>query len=126
MGNVLARTSSFGSSGPLLPRQATAPSSSAESSLQGSPRQPTAGSPGRQPGVQIQHQNSTNSTGNGVLRQGSQGSLFEQFTSQAKGLVRETKRQSSQEGILAHMDKVITIFIKLSSVLYFTFEIRPW
>lgn len=39
-------------------------------------------------------------------RQGSQGSLFEQFASQAKELVRETKRQSSQDGLLAHVDKV--------------------
>lgn len=45
-------------------------------------------------------------TGNGVLRQGSQGSLFDQIASQAKDLVRETTRQSSQDGLLAHMDKV--------------------
>lgn len=42
----------------------------------------------------------------GVQRQSSQGSLFEQFASQAKELVRETTRQSSQDGILAQMDKV--------------------
>lgn len=42
-------------------------------------------------------------------RQGSQGSLFEQFASQAKELVKETTRQSSQDGLLAHVDKVITI-----------------
>lgn len=43
------------------------------------------------------------SSGLGVTRQGSQGSLLEQFTSQAKVLVN---RQGSQEGILAHMDKL--------------------
>ncbi|XP_055913086.1 MAP kinase-activating death domain protein isoform X11 [Eupeodes corollae] len=41
----------------------------------------------------------------GSQRQGSQGSLFENFASHAKDLVRETTRQSSQEGILAHVDK---------------------
>lgn len=39
-------------------------------------------------------------------RQSSQGSLFEQFTTQAKELVKETKRQSSQDGLLAQVDKV--------------------
>lgn len=39
-------------------------------------------------------------------RQSSQGSLFEQFATQAKELVKETKRQSSQDGLLAHVDKV--------------------
>lgn len=43
----------------------------------------------------------------GVPRQSSQGSIFEQFTLQAKELVRETTRQSSQDGILAQMDKVL-------------------
>ncbi|XP_044254409.1 MAP kinase-activating death domain protein isoform X3 [Tribolium madens] len=69
IGNVLARTSSFGSSG------------------SGSPAPSSAGST------------------IGVQRQGSQGSLFEQFASQAKELVRETTRQSSQDGLLAQMDK---------------------
>lgn len=65
VGNVLARTSSFCSSGsPPAPGQKT------------------------------------------VQRQGSQGSIFEQFASQAKELVRETTRQSSQDGLLAQMDKV--------------------
>ncbi|XP_061705886.1 MAP kinase-activating death domain protein isoform X1 [Cydia pomonella] len=41
----------------------------------------------------------------GVSRQASQSSLLEQFAAQAKELVRETTRQSSQEGLLAHMDK---------------------
>nr|XP_034825424.1 MAP kinase-activating death domain protein [Maniola hyperantus] len=41
----------------------------------------------------------------GVSRQASQTSLLEQFAAQAKELVRETTRQSSQEGLLAHMDK---------------------
>ena len=39
-------------------------------------------------------------------RQNSQSSLFEQLTSQAKDLVREGTRQSSQDRLLAHMDKV--------------------
>lgn len=39
-------------------------------------------------------------------RQSSQGSLFEQFATQAKELVKETKRQSSQDGLLAQVDKV--------------------
>lgn len=51
----------------------------------------------------------------GVQRQSSQSSLFEQFTSQAKELVRETTRQSSQDGILAQMDKVLLFLIKKSS-----------
>ncbi|XP_069682984.1 MAP kinase-activating death domain protein isoform X2 [Periplaneta americana] len=42
----------------------------------------------------------------GVTRQGSQTSLFEQFACSAKELVRETTRQSSQDGLLAHMDKL--------------------
>lgn len=68
VGNVLARTSSFGSSG---------------SNSSGTPL-----------------------SGNRMQRQGSQGSLFEQFACQAKELVRETTRQSSQDGLLAQMDKV--------------------
>ncbi|KAG6458508.1 hypothetical protein O3G_MSEX010898 [Manduca sexta] len=47
------------------------------------------------------------STGSGVSRQASQSSLLEQFAYQAKELVRETTRQSSQEGLLAHMDKLV-------------------
>ncbi|KAJ8942573.1 hypothetical protein NQ318_010381 [Aromia moschata] len=74
VGNVLARTSSFGSSG------------------NGSPNQPL----------------SAGSATSTVTRQSSQGSLFEQFTSQAKELVKETTRQSSQDGILAQMDKLKT------------------
>lgn len=62
IGNVLARTASFGSSG--------------------------------------------STSGIGVTRQGSQTSLFEQFAVSAKELVRETTRQSSQDGLLAQMDKV--------------------
>ncbi|GAB0092198.1 MAP kinase-activating death domain protein [Sergentomyia squamirostris] len=42
----------------------------------------------------------------GSQRQGSQGSLFEHFATQAKELVRETTRQSSQDGLLAHVDKL--------------------
>ncbi|KAK9738591.1 DENN (AEX-3) domain [Popillia japonica] len=69
VGNVLARTSSFGSTG------------------SGSSVPSSAGS-------------------TGVQRQSSQSSLFEQFASQAKELVKETTRQSSQDGILAQMDKL--------------------
>ncbi|KAL1509726.1 hypothetical protein ABEB36_004421 [Hypothenemus hampei] len=54
---------------------------------------------------------SASSTGSGITRQGSQGSLFERFASEAKELVRETTRQSSQDGILAQMDK-LTIHAK--------------
>jgi hypothetical protein len=68
VGNVLARTSSFGSSTGVTTSGAV--------------------------------------SGNSVTRQGSQTSLFEQFASTAKELVRETTRQSSQDGLLAHMDKV--------------------
>lgn len=39
-------------------------------------------------------------------RQSSQSSLFEHFASHAKELVKETTRQSSQDGLLAHVDKV--------------------
>lgn len=78
VGNVLARTSSFGSNNYDLNR------SSSGSSI-------------------VQRQSSSSSTGN---KQGSPSSIFEQFTNQAKELVRETKRQSSQDGILAQMDKV--------------------
>ncbi|CAB3228332.1 unnamed protein product [Arctia plantaginis] len=46
------------------------------------------------------------SAGSGVSRQASQTSLLEQFAASAKELVRETTRQSSQEGLLAHMDKL--------------------
>lgn len=35
-----------------------------------------------------------------------QSSILDTFTTHAKELVRETKRQSSQEGLLAHVDKV--------------------
>lgn len=42
-------------------------------------------------------------------RQSSQSSLFEQLASQAKGLVRDSTRQGSQERILAQMDKVNSI-----------------
>lgn len=54
---------------------------------------------------------STGSTGSSgktqeTPRQSSQTSLFEQLASQAKDLVRESTRQSSQERLLAQMDKV--------------------
>ncbi|XP_058815433.1 MAP kinase-activating death domain protein isoform X2 [Topomyia yanbarensis] len=66
--NILARTSSSGSTG-------------------SSSHPPSLGSAGSQ-------------------RQSSQGSLFEVLTTQAKELVRETTRQSSQDGLLAHVDKI--------------------
>jgi hypothetical protein len=52
---------------------------------------------------------STGSSGsnNSTQRQSSQTSLFEQLASQAKDLVRESTRQSSQEKLLAQMDKVL-------------------
>ncbi|XP_030755977.1 MAP kinase-activating death domain protein isoform X9 [Sitophilus oryzae] len=49
---------------------------------------------------------SASSGSSGITRQSSQGSLFERFASEAKELVRETTRQSSQDGILAQMDKL--------------------
>ncbi|CAH2979755.1 unnamed protein product [Chilo suppressalis] len=52
------------------------------------------------------HHAQIKSTSSGVSRQASQSSLLEQFAAQAKELVRETTRQSSQEGLLAHMDKL--------------------
>lgn len=79
VGNVLARTSSFGSTG------------------SGSSVPSSAGS-------------------TGVQRQSSQSSLFEQFASQAKELVKETTRQSSQDGILAQMDKVLSFSLKIVSI----------
>lgn len=56
----------------------------------------------------------------GSQRQGSQGSLFEHFASQAKELVKETTRQSSQDGLLAHVDKVsvISIVYTVKSLIY--------
>ena len=44
------------------------------------------------------------------VRQGSfgTGSILGQIATQAKELVKETKRQSSQEGLLSHVDKVNT------------------
>lgn len=114
VGNVLVRASSFNTAGgPLLPRQISAVTSADhhhhEVTLQ-LQRQASAGPMTTQKQSNdntVQRQNSGGSTtGNGVLRQGSQGSLFEQIASQAKDLMRETTRQSSQDGLLAHMDKV--------------------
>ncbi|KAL0114254.1 hypothetical protein PUN28_011503 [Cardiocondyla obscurior] len=111
VGNVLARASSFNTAGPLLPRQISAVNTGEHhheaTQLQ---RQASAGPVIMQKQGNdntVQRQNSGgNATGNGVLRQGSQGSLFEQIASQAKDLMRETTRQSSQDGLLAHMDKL--------------------
>ncbi|XP_058788750.1 MAP kinase-activating death domain protein isoform X1 [Phymastichus coffea] len=107
VGNVLARTASFSSPtmNPLLARQSTA--TSVESGSHSLPRQASR----QQQSPTVARQSSSGSQGspgssNGVLRQGSQGSLLEQLASQAKDLVRETTRQSSQDGLLAHMDKL--------------------
>jgi len=116
VGNVLARASSFNTvGGPILPRQISAVTTADHhheaTHLQ---RQASAGPTITQKSSNdntMQRQNSSSSggstaTGNSVLRQGSQGSLFEQIASQAKDLMRETTRQSSQDGLLAQMDKV--------------------
>ncbi|KAL5276579.1 MADD family protein [Megaselia abdita] len=59
---------------------------------------------------------SSSSTGSHASsqRQGSQSSLFDHFATHAKELVRETTRQSSQEGLLAHVDK-LTLHMKKSA-----------
>ncbi|XP_011331586.1 MAP kinase-activating death domain protein isoform X12 [Ooceraea biroi] len=112
VGNVLARASSFNTVGPLLPRQISATADHHHEVTVQLQRQASAGATVTQKSSDdktVQRQNSggsTTATGNGVLRQGSQGSLFEQIASQAKDLVRETTRQSSQDGLLAHMDKL--------------------
>ncbi|XP_072941897.1 MAP kinase-activating death domain protein [Epargyreus clarus] len=64
-----------------------------------SPRSPHS------PHMHAQSHSHIKSMSTGVSRQASQTSLLEQFAAQAKELVRETTRQSSQEGLLAHMDK---------------------
>nr|CAD7195325.1 unnamed protein product [Timema douglasi] len=76
------------------------------------PVPPPSPGPQRQPSIgQVLARTSSfgspgsSSVGGGVTRQGSQTSLFEQFAVSAKELVRETTRQSSQDGLLAHMDK---------------------
>lgn len=111
IGNVFDRTPSFGNAvGPLLPRQISSNENSSRS--RASLNNIGAIELSQVPVSGINRQNSSGNTGNanGVLRQSSQGSLFEQIASQAKDLVRETTRQSSQDGILAHMDKVCWIF----------------
>ena len=65
---------------------------------------------------------STGSTGSGgktqeTPRQSSQTSLFEQLASQAKDLVRESTRQSSQERLLAQMDKVYKFSFSFNSTI---------
>ncbi|KYQ46314.1 MAP kinase-activating death domain protein [Trachymyrmex zeteki] len=116
VGNVLARASSFNTAGgPLLPRQISAVTTTEHQHHEAMQlqRQASAGPTIIQKSSNenlVQRQNSGGSgsstaTGNGVLRQGSQGSLFEQIASQAKDLMRET-RQSSQDGLLAQMDKL--------------------
>lgn len=111
---MLSRGSSFSTgTGPLLPRQMSSSSSNdnSESSSVSRPHSVSAGA--QKPGDGMQRQGSISVTGNGVLRQGSQGSLFEQIASQAKDLVRETTRQSSQDGLLAQMDKVYIVVCPL-------------
>lgn len=65
----------------------------------------------KQPGVSniLARTGSSGSSSSSPGRQSSQSSLFENFASHAKELVRETTRQSSQEGLLAHVDKVSKI-----------------
>lgn len=106
VGNVLARASSFGT-GPFS-RQTSNSSNESESSTVS--RQFSLGTSGQKQANEGVQRQGSNVTGNGVLRQGSQGSLFEQIANQAKDLVRETTRQSSQDGILAQMDKVFLQF----------------
>ncbi|XP_050299594.1 MAP kinase-activating death domain protein isoform X2 [Anthonomus grandis grandis] len=62
----------------------------------------SSGSPSPGP---IHSASSVGSSASGLTRQGSQGSIFERFASEAKEAFRETTRQSSQDGILAQMDK---------------------
>ncbi|KAL9883197.1 rab3 GDP-GTP exchange factor isoform 1-T1 [Glossina fuscipes fuscipes] len=61
----------------------------------------------KQPGVTniLARTGSSGSSSSSPGRQSSQSSLFENIASHAKDLVRETTRQSSQEGILAQVDK---------------------
>uniref|UniRef100_T1GID5 Uncharacterized protein n=1 Tax=Megaselia scalaris TaxID=36166 RepID=T1GID5_MEGSC len=72
-------------------------------------KKPVSPAPAKQPGVTniLARTSSSSSTGSHASsqRQNSQSSLFDHFASQAKELVRETTRQSSQEGLLAHVDK---------------------
>ncbi|XP_044593341.1 MAP kinase-activating death domain protein isoform X2 [Cotesia glomerata] len=106
IGNVLDRTPSLTGVGPLLLRQmSTGENSQRRSSLASSPKV-NERSPASPINPFTRQKSGEKVDGNGVLRQSSQGSLFEQFASQAKDLVRETTRQSSQDGILAHMDKL--------------------
>ncbi|KAH8388003.1 hypothetical protein KR093_010926 [Drosophila rubida] len=66
--------------------------------------------PVKQPSVTniLARTGSSGSSSSSPGRQSSQSSLFENFASHAKELVRETTRQSSQEGLLAHVDKLLT------------------
>ncbi|KAG8035487.1 hypothetical protein G9C98_006933 [Cotesia typhae] len=106
IGNVLDRTPSLTGVGPLLLRQmSSGENSQRRSSLANSPKV-NERSPASPINPFTRQKSGEKVDGNGVLRQSSQGSLFEQFASQAKDLVRETTRQSSQDGILAHMDKL--------------------
>lgn len=98
IGSPLERKPSLNSGPTIFPRRT---SSDSDKDSQQSPHGP--------PKPEVQRQSSSPNTGNGVFRQGSQGSLFEQIASQAKDLVRETTRQSSQDGILAQMDKVLKV-----------------
>ncbi|XP_075211719.1 rab3 GDP-GTP exchange factor [Lycorma delicatula] len=103
---------------PASPPQSPVSSSSSDSDLSPQELRPEAMmSPGpqRQPSIgnvlARTGSSSSSSPPHGVTRQSSQSSLLEQFASQAKELVRETTRQSSQEGLLAHVDK-LTIHAK--------------
>ncbi|XP_034939632.1 MAP kinase-activating death domain protein isoform X2 [Chelonus insularis] len=100
--NVVNRKSSTDTSGgPFLTRQMTIGENTFHAKPNVNERQPNSSINSHQ-----QNSGDGHSSNNVVTRQASQGSLFEQIASQAKDLVRETTRQSSQDGLLAHMDKL--------------------
>ncbi|XP_044017173.1 MAP kinase-activating death domain protein isoform X2 [Aphidius gifuensis] len=112
--NILNKTSSLGNTtGPSIPTRKFSGNSN-DGKNNNESRNSITGSIGKHESItsiNSQRQNSSGSgesggssmdSGNGIFRQSSQGSLFEQIASQ----VRETTRQSSQDGFLAHMDKL--------------------
>nr|CAD7427459.1 unnamed protein product [Timema monikensis] len=107
-------TPSLGSEGGGSDREQrpSTPKTTSRLARSATPVPPPSPGPQRQPSIgQVLARTSSfgspgsSSVGGGVTRQGSQTSLFEQFAVSAKELVRETTRQSSQDGLLAHMDK---------------------
>nr|CAD7392881.1 unnamed protein product [Timema cristinae] len=108
-------TPSLGSEGGGSDREQrpSTPKTTSRLARSATPVPPPSPGPQRQPSIgQVLARTSSfgspgsSSVGGGVTRQGSQTSLFEQFAVSAKELVRETTRQSSQDGLLAHMDKL--------------------